>query len=229
MSVFKLITHDSLQTGFIDVQYIQRCFNIENIKPISLWSKICSLGKDRECWYDIMILIELCLCTPFSNATLKRFFSDLEVVKMELRSRLLSESLNSLMRIRMKGLSITDFDKDYSSQCVSHWYGSKARRIFKKSKRSTKHGKQRRSNDQILKLITWTVILPMFLRVTKNDFIVSRFLKAINKLKYNSSVFSFYSSVCVLLLSFTVRKIFTFYFFVLTDFAICCFFFCIHI
>ena len=112
----------------------------------------------------------------------------------------------------MKGLSITDFDKDYSSQCVSHWYGSKARRIFKKSKRSTKHGKQRRSNDQILKLITWTVILPMFLRVTKNDFIVSRFLKAINKLKYNSSVFSFYSSVCVLLLSFTVRKIFTFLF-----------------
>ena len=36
------------------------------------------------------------------------------------------------MRIRMKGLSITDFDKDYSSQYVSHWYGSKARRIGQK-------------------------------------------------------------------------------------------------
>ena len=83
------------------------------------WSKICSLGKDRESWYDIMILIELCLCTPFSNATLERFFSHFKLVKTELRSRLSSESLNSLMRIRMKGLSITDFDKDYSSQCVS--------------------------------------------------------------------------------------------------------------
>ena len=89
--------------------------------------------------------------------------------------------------------------------------------LVKKSERSMKRGKQRRSNDQILKFMTWTVILPMFLRVPKNDFIVSRFLKAINKLKYNSSVFSFYSSVCVLLLFFTVRKMFTFYFFVLTD------------
>ena len=165
-----------------------------------------------------MILIKLCLCTPFSNATLERFFSHLKVVKTELRSSLSSESLNFLM----------SFEKDYSSQCVSHWYGSKLAELVKKNKRSTKHRK-RRSNDQILKLMTWTVILPMFLRVMKNDFIVSRFLKAINKLKYNSSVFSFYSSVCVLLLSFTVRKIFTFYFFVLTDFAICCFFFCIHI
>ena len=73
-----------------------------------------------------MILTELCLCLPFSNATLERFFSHLEVVKTELRSRLLSESLNSLMRICMKGLSITDFNKDYLSQCVSHWYGLKA-------------------------------------------------------------------------------------------------------
>ena len=58
--------------------------------------------------------------------------------------------------------------------------------------------------------------------MAKNDFIVSRFLKVINKLKYNSLVFSFYPSVSVLLLSLTVRKIFTFYFFVLTDCAICC-------
>ena len=120
MPVFKSITHNSLQTGFVDVARHAYCyFNVENIKPVSLWSKICSLGKDRESWYDIMILTELCLCLPFSNATLERFFSHLEVVKTELRSRLLSESLNSLMRIRMKGLSITDINKDYLSQCVS--------------------------------------------------------------------------------------------------------------
>ena len=120
MPIFKSITHDSLQTGFVDVaRYAYRYFNVENIKPVSLWSKICSLGKDRESWYDIMILIELCLCTPFSNATLKRFFTYLKVVKTELRPRLSSESLNSVMRIRMQGLSITDFDKDFSSQCVS--------------------------------------------------------------------------------------------------------------
>ena len=77
-------------------------------------------------------MIQIGLCTLFSNAILERFFSHLKVVKMELRLGLLSESLNSLMRICMKGLSITDFKKDYSSQCVSHWYGSKACQIGQK-------------------------------------------------------------------------------------------------
>ena len=77
-------------------------------------------------------MIQIGLCTPFSNAILERFFSHLKVVKMELRLGLLSESLNSLMRLCMKGLSITDFKKDYSSQCVSHWYGSKACQIGQK-------------------------------------------------------------------------------------------------
>ena len=35
----------------------------------------------------------------------------------------------------MKGLSITDFDKYYSSQCVSHWYGSKSRQIGQKKRK----------------------------------------------------------------------------------------------
>ena len=61
MPVFKSITRDSLQTGFVDVVwYAYRYFGIENIKPMSLWSKICTLGKDRQSWHDIMILIELC-------------------------------------------------------------------------------------------------------------------------------------------------------------------------
>ena len=153
MPVFKSITRDSLQTGFVDVvRYTYRYFDVENIKPVSLWSKICTLGKDRESWHDIMILIELCLCTPFSNATLERFLSHLKVVKIELRSRLWSESLNSLMRICMKDLSITNFDKDYLSQCVSHWYGSKACGIGQKNQKkynTRKTKKKQRPNFKI--------------------------------------------------------------------------------
>ena len=98
----------------------------------------------------------------------------------------------------------------------------------KKAKEVRSMENKEEATTKFKKLMTWTVILPMFLQVMKNDFIVSRFLKAINKLKHNSSVFSFYSSVWVLLF-FTVWKIFTFYFLVLTDFTICCFFFRIHI
>ena len=99
-----------------------------------------------------MILIELCLCTPFSNATLERFFSHLKVVKTELRLRLLSESLNSLMRIRMKGLSITDFNKDYLSQCVSHWYGSKACQIGQKKQTKYKARKTKKKQQPNVKI-----------------------------------------------------------------------------
>ena len=123
MSVFKSITCDSLQTGFVDVVW---CYlDVENIKPVSFWFKICKLVKDREPWHDNNDSDRVMLMYTFSNATFERFCSHLKVVKMELRSRLLSESLNSLMRICMKGLSINNFDKDSSSQCVSHWYGSK--------------------------------------------------------------------------------------------------------
>ena len=73
-------------------------------------------------------------------------------MKAELRSRLLGESLNSLMRIRMKGLSITNFDKDYSSQCVSHWCGSKACWIGQKKQKkyeAQKAKKKQRPNFKI--------------------------------------------------------------------------------
>ena len=137
---------------FVDVVWhAYHYFDIKNIKPVSLWSKICTLGKDRESWHDIMILIKLCLCTPFSNATLERFFSHLKVVKTELRSRLSSESLDSLMRIRMKGLSIANFDKDYLSQCVSHLYGSKAHQIGQKKRKKYEAWKTKKKQQPNLK------------------------------------------------------------------------------
>ena len=55
---------------------------------------------------------------PFSSAALERFFSHFKVVKTELRSKLSAKSLNSIMRIRMKGLSLEEFNQDYASKCA---------------------------------------------------------------------------------------------------------------
>ena len=55
---------------------------------------------------------------PFSSATLERFFSHFKVVKTQLRSKLSAKSLNSIMRIRMKGLSLEEFNQDYASICA---------------------------------------------------------------------------------------------------------------
>ena len=48
------------------------------------------------------------------------------------------------MRICMKSLSIAEFNKDYLSQCVSHWYGSKAHWIGQKKRKKYKAQKTKK-------------------------------------------------------------------------------------
>ena len=57
---------------------IDRYFDIEHTEPMKLWSKLLLIGKNNEHWKNIMLLLELCLCTQFSNATLAGFFSHLK-------------------------------------------------------------------------------------------------------------------------------------------------------
>ena len=81
MEVFHPVSVDLLIDGYSDiVQYAYRYFDIEYTEPMKLWSKLFIIGKNKEHWKD-MLLLELCLCTPFSNATLERFFSHFKVVK----------------------------------------------------------------------------------------------------------------------------------------------------
>ena len=126
MPIIESASLESMQSGFTKfVHYPYLYFDINNMKPVDLWSKLCTLGKEREDWKPIMLLIELCRCTPFSNATLERFFSHFKFIKTEIRSRLSNKSLNSNMRIKMNNLSVVDFNTKYSSQCTDYWYNIK--------------------------------------------------------------------------------------------------------
>ena len=149
-------------------------FAVDKIKPMNLWSKICLGNKEKQSWHDIILLVELCLCTPFSNATLERFFSHLKVVKTEIRSRLSSESLNSVIRIRMKGLSITEFQENYSNDCFDYRYNSRyLGPSTNRKERTTRIGQQLKSSDQTLRLVTMkaTIQQPMDLVTKKIDFL----------------------------------------------------------
>ena len=127
--VFESATCESLQSGYADIRYVHQYFAVDKIKPINFWSKICRGNKEKESWSDIILLVESYLCTPFSNATLKRFFSHLKVVKTERILKLSSEILNSVIRIRMNGLSINEFKENYSNNCIEYWYNSKSRQL----------------------------------------------------------------------------------------------------
>ena len=139
------------QTKFMQIcRYLTVC--PEKIKPINLWSKICLGNKEKESWHDIILLVELCSYTPSSNATLKRFFSHLKVVKTEIKSRLSSESSNSIVRICMKGLLITQFKKNYLNDCVDYWYNSKSwclNQLKRKKYKDRKATKKQQPNFKI--------------------------------------------------------------------------------
>ena len=118
MEVYNPVSIELLINGCSDiVQYVYSYFNIEHTVPMKLWSKLLIIRKNNEHLKDIMLLLELCLCTTFSNTTLGRF-SHLKVVTTQFRSKLLARSLNSIMRKRIKGVSLEEFNRDYATKCA---------------------------------------------------------------------------------------------------------------
>ena len=64
MPIFESTSLESLQNGYTEfVHYAYRYFDIDNVKPVDFWPKLCRLGKEREDWKPIMLLNELCRCT----------------------------------------------------------------------------------------------------------------------------------------------------------------------
>ena len=111
MSIFENFTVNDIGDGFIDItNYAARYFTISKINPIEFWGKIMSLNKEKESWKGCFLILEICLCcAPFSNATLERLFSHMNIVKSNIRSRLSNDSLNSTLRIRLNGISLGKF------------------------------------------------------------------------------------------------------------------------
>lgn len=81
MEAFKNITYDYLSNGFLDVVLYANCyFCIIDQNLLELWSKLPIIGKNKPQWKDISPIVELYLCAAFSNATLDRSFSHMNII-----------------------------------------------------------------------------------------------------------------------------------------------------
>ena len=110
IDVMKCYTEDDVLSSFLAaLRYTHRYFNTFNINPIEFWSKILSLADEHIFWKPTTLIIEICLCAPFSNASLERLFSQMNLIKTALRKRLTNDSLNSILRININGLSLQIF------------------------------------------------------------------------------------------------------------------------
>ena len=100
MDVFNDINVDDIRVDV--VRYCQRDLDFGKPNPTEIWHKALLLCKDKPEWCGVShlaLVIEICLCTPCSNALLERFFNHLKVVKTDQRVTLLSSSLNSILPI----------------------------------------------------------------------------------------------------------------------------------
>ena len=122
------------------MRYATIYFNVDIHDPLAVWSKLYKISKlSTSHWNNIFKLIGLCLCTPYSNASLERFFSYLGIVNNDWRNRLNEENLTDLLRIKVVGPSLEDFDKQgYCKTAVHMWFDIKQRRLNQSKRKQCK-------------------------------------------------------------------------------------------
>ena len=99
--------------------------SIDSIDYLQTWSKRFKNKDVMSSCSNILHIIEL-LITPFSNAKLKRMFSQINRVKTDFRNRLDQKRLGTLLRIGEEGPEIKDFDPDCY---INMWYQDKVQRV----------------------------------------------------------------------------------------------------
>ena len=97
----------------------------QNSSPQEMLANLMKKPAASSIYPNIMFLIEVCLTLPVSTATVERSFSDMKQVKTRLRSRLLPESLDHLMRVAIEGPNIKDVNFD---KVADIWYNLKQNR-----------------------------------------------------------------------------------------------------
>ena len=139
MEAFKEISWEAVLNGFVDIaHYTNQYFSSPTTNPIDLWGKILILGKNKQKWKGISLIIEICLCAPCSNASLEKFFSHMNIVKTKTRNPLLQISLNAMLAIQMFGISLAEFNKSYVKDCISKWYNDKDQSLGQKKHKAYK-------------------------------------------------------------------------------------------
>ena len=142
----KYYTKDDALSSFLAVlHYADQYFNTSNITPIKFWSNIFSLADEHIFWKRTKLIIEICLCVPFSKASLERLFSKMNLIKTTLCNRSTNDSLNSILRINISGLSLQSFHDEHLEKYVNYWFNAKNRRLSQRKlykKRESKKTKQ---------------------------------------------------------------------------------------
>lgn len=84
------------------------CNNYLDLNPQALWKRVFTYHSNR--FPNVLMLVEITLILPLSTACCERGFSVMGKIKSDWRSCLSVEVLDCLMRIRIEGPTVAEFD-----------------------------------------------------------------------------------------------------------------------
>ena len=120
------VTSEDVKERFqATIWYTSNYFSTDVANPIDFGSKVLTLMKNDQLAKPSLLIFEICHSALFSNATLERFFSQVNLVKTLVRNRLSNDSINSLSRIEISGITLQDFLETYVKKSIQWWYNSK--------------------------------------------------------------------------------------------------------
>ena len=86
-------------------------------------------------WYSFSV--RNLLVYAFLKCYAGEIYNHLKVVKTDQRTSLSSSSLNSILRIKLRQIKITNVHDEFAVKTVSHWYNNKFRKLKQKSESHT--------------------------------------------------------------------------------------------
>ena len=108
--------------------------------PYKPWQFLFPM-KERRDWCNTFLIIEFCICTPYSNVELKRFFSQMWAVKTDWCNCLSNVNLTCLFRIKVADLSLKLIHDNYCHLAIDLWFNEKERQLGQKQ--CKKYGKRK--------------------------------------------------------------------------------------
>ena len=94
--------------------------------------------RNTQTWNQAFLFLELCLCAPYSNTTLERFFSQLHVVKTDWWNWLNEENITHLLRAKVDRPTIEEFYVNHIGKAVTLWYNDQICRLHQPQQKAYK-------------------------------------------------------------------------------------------
>ena len=99
------------------VEYAVTYLNVDSSSYLKTWCKLYNSSRQLY-WGRVLLLVELIMCLPISNALVERLFSLLKRIKTKQRCSLPNVRTAKLIRVCLEGPSLDQFD---ATSHVENW------------------------------------------------------------------------------------------------------------